>query len=160
MVCTWHTKKTYTTCWNLQWGWALTVSGCRTGKGLQICMRSSEELLCLTGHFPSEAECGQMRTGPRSADDSAPHGMAGNRWLARCRPIVTLKASEGKTCKNVWKTSDNQEYIRSGTYVFSSVLLLRCFDCRFVGVPVASMFNYGVITLTLNFLWCVSHERS
>lgn len=88
-------------------------AGATAGVRSQTC-RITEGLLCLAGRFPSELECGQQRTGPRSADDRTPHGMAGNRWLARCRPAVTLKASEGKTSKKCLKPVTVQQSDAAG----------------------------------------------
>lgn len=79
------------------------------------------------GISPSELGCGQKRTGPRSGDDRTPHGMAGNRWLARCRPAVTLKASEGKTSKKSQKqvTIDNTAGVAALCYSVARLVSMR-----------------------------------
>lgn len=76
---------------------------------------------------PVSSDVDSRGQGQGGGDDRTPHGMAGNRWLARCRPAVTLKASEGKTSKKkkkVSKTSDDRQYSRSG-----SAVLFSCETC-------------------------------
>lgn len=67
------------------------------------------------GISPVSSNVDSRGQGQGGGDDRTPHGMAGNRWLARCRPAVTLKAYEGKTSKKkkkVSKTSDDRQYSR------------------------------------------------
>lgn len=53
--------------------------------------------------------------------------MAGNRWLARCRPAVTLKASEGKTSKKSQKqvTKDNTAGVAALCYSVARLVSMR-----------------------------------
>lgn len=79
------------------------------------------------GISPVSSNVDSRGQGQGGGDDRTPHGMAGNRWLARCRPAVTLKASEGKTSKKSQKqvTKDNTAGVAALCYSVARLVSMR-----------------------------------
>lgn len=65
---------------------------------------------------------------------------------------MTLKVSEGKTSKNVSKSSEDGQYSSSGT-VFCNVLLLGCSVVILVSMSVdVTVLHWGLIMHSVNSL--------